>query len=56
MKKRNHLWVKNDRFPWEYCQLCGVVRRADDKNRACREVRMRPMEQPLVIHGDWGGR
>lgn len=49
-----HEWTKADIFQWEFCRRCGVVRRSDDCNKPCRgDVRLRPMEEPLRIHGEW---
>jgi hypothetical protein len=30
---RDHVWVPaNQTISWEHCSVCGIVRRADDKN------------------------
>ena len=40
-----HVWVNVDLdipLPWEYCGVCGYVRRRDDENRDCNGfVKMR---------------
>lgn len=31
-----HVWAKEPGWAWEACRVCGVVRRADDRNLPCR--------------------
>jgi hypothetical protein len=32
-----HDWEEDrSRFGWPYCRICGVVKRADGKNKPCR--------------------
>lgn len=33
---RAHQWVRPTGFKWDFCAVCGFVRRADDKNKPCR--------------------
>lgn len=45
-EKEGHQWGfwKQDQF--QCCQLCGIIRRADDKNSPCKgKAKLRPMEQ-----------
>lgn len=43
-----HVWKKDERFNWDYCELCHVVRRIDDKNRPCKgKYKLRPFEEQL---------
>ena len=44
-----HLWRKDAKTGWEYCRLCLVIRRADDKNKPCKGVvKLRPPEKPMA--------
>ncbi len=35
MDGTQHQWVVSKYAKWQYCKLCGIVRRADDKNKPC---------------------
>ena len=47
-ESRQHDWVrqyKSLREDYEWCVVCGIVRRHDDKNKPCRgPARLRPIE------------
>jgi len=47
---RGHTWkpipLKEDGM--QYCETCGIVRRADDNNKPCKgPTRLRQLEKPL---------
>lgn len=50
-----HIWCKSyyaivTSKPWKYCRVCGVVQRADGKNKPCTgKSRLRSLEKPLKI-------
>ena len=31
-----HAWVRRDGYRYDTCEICGIVRRADDKNNPCK--------------------
>lgn len=33
-----HAWMQREQDRWPFCRWCGIVRRADDKNKPCRGV------------------
>lgn len=43
-----HDWKYCKGNKWQFCTLCGVIRRSDDKNKPCKgSVKMRKMEKPI---------
>jgi hypothetical protein len=32
----DHNWVNRPPVAWEFCLTCGIVKRADGKNRPCK--------------------
>lgn len=34
--ENTHQWFQHPRLDWPSCRLCGIVKRADGKNSACR--------------------
>jgi len=55
MKKGKHEWVwakhPDASRDYQYCKLCGVCRRADDKNSPCRgkvKITLRDFEPSIV--------
>lgn len=48
---REHEWVRFDGFTYDVCGICGVVRRADDRNKPCRgTVRVVPRLTEVQKH------
>ena len=44
-----HEWIQAKGFYWHYCQVCGVVQRADNQNPPCKgPTKMRKPETPLI--------
>lgn len=40
-----HIWTTDMRWTWQFCKVCGIVRRADEKNKPCKgPTKLRPME------------
>jgi len=35
-ESNGHIWMVSERYSWEFCEHCGIVRRADDKNKLCK--------------------
>jgi len=45
-----HEWFKPSWLKWESCKVCGVVRRADRKNKPCRgPVKIVLKEAPFLL-------
>ncbi len=32
----NHIWTTDLRWTWQFCKVCGIVKRADGKNKPCK--------------------
>lgn len=44
---KQHRWKVDASTSWPFCEVCGLVRRADGKNKPCKgPTKMRTMEQP----------
>lgn len=46
-ESNGHRWMLYDNIPC--CKICGIVRRADDKNKACKgPTAIRLRDKPLL--------
>lgn len=36
LKQLDHLWTRDTRNDWEFCKLCTIIKRADNKNKSCQ--------------------
>lgn len=37
-ESNGHVWIKADWIKYVCCRKCGIIRRADDKNKQCPGV------------------
>ncbi len=45
----DHHWITKAPVKWPFCSICGIVKRSDGKNSACKgPTKMRSMELTMT--------